>query len=81
MFKIDCGYGHTTLYIVRIIELYKLVNLNKADIYYIYHISVISTMEKCKVGREDNKAGTEDWNFVFFFSFWLYCVACGILVP
>ena len=38
-------------------------------------------MEKCKVGREDNKAGTEDWNFVFFFSFWLYHVACGILVP
>ena len=39
MFKINCGYGHTALYTVRIIELYKLVNLNKADIYCIYHIS------------------------------------------
>ena len=38
-------------------------------------------MEKYKLGREDNKAGTEDRNFVFFFNFWLYRVACGILVP
>ena len=42
---------------------------------------VVSTMEKYKLGREDNKAGTEDRNFVFFFNFWLYRVACGILVP